>query len=141
MEGGAMNLPKSLTKFIANKIDSFESELNEAIKAYLKDNLGLTPTEVEFRGGLFEAGFGGHRSEVEVNLTFLLPIQFEDDNQFVEWHDSEVSDSDLDKWGFGDLINNSISHHIWTPYDPETNSCSKTCILIKLSESSCHWNT
>lgn len=136
-----MNSVKDFTTFIADKIDAFEAELNESIKTYLKDNFGITPEEVEFRGGLFEAGFGGYRSEVEVNLTFLLPIQFEDDDQFCEWHDSEASDSDLDKWGFGELIKNSISHHIWTPYDTETNSCSKTYILINLSESSCHWNT
>lgn len=136
-----MNQMKDFTAFIANSISTFEVQLNERIKTYLNDKFGLTPTEVEFRGGLFEAGFGGYRNEVEVKLTFLLPIQFEDDDQFCEWHDSENSDSDLDKWGFGDLIKNSDSHFIITPYDPETKSRSKTYLIIYLSESSCHWNT
>ncbi len=125
---------KDLTKFVAESIHSFEESLNQSIKERIKDTLGISPSEVEFRGGLFEAGFGGYRSEVEIRLTFILPIRFKNWDDYAEWHDSDACDSDLEEWGFHPLINNSNSHSINLSSDD-----NEVFITIKFSESSFNW--
>lgn len=125
---------KDLTKFVAESISSFEESLNQSIKDRIKDTLGISPSEVEFRGGLFEAGFGGYRSEVEIRLTFTLPICFKNWDDFAKWHDSDACDSDLEEWGFLPLIDNSDSHNINLSSDDKDVS-----ITIKFSESSFSW--
>lgn len=125
---------KELTKFVAESISSFEESLNQSIKDRIKDTLGISPSEVEFSGGLFGAGFGGYRSEVEIRLTFILPIRFKNFDDATEWHDSDACDSDLEEWGFHPLIDNSNSHSIHLSSDDEEVS-----ITIKFSKSSFNW--
>lgn len=120
-----MSRTKELINFVSDSISAFEVKLNDSIKSCVKDTFGLDPTEVEFRGGLFEAGFGGYRSEVEIRLTFTLPIQFQNWDDFADWHDSDSSNEDLDNWGFGELIDSSIRHNIHmsrTPFVDKYNS-------------------
>lgn len=137
-----MSRTKELIDFVSDSISAFEVKLNDSIKSSIKDTFGLDTSEVEFRGGLFEAGFGGYRSEVEIRLTLTLPIQFRNWDDFADWHDSDSSNEDLDNWGFGELIGSSIRHDIHmspTPFGNKYDSDSKILLTIDISESSLHF--
>jgi len=125
---------KGLITKIADTIDGFEVSLNEVIKNHVINHFGLTPIKVAFRGGLFEAGFGSSRKEVEVELSFLLPISFETFEKFSDWHDGAECDADLDKWGFGVLLDASNSHFLEAPYDDNSGSRTNVYLTIYISE-------
>jgi hypothetical protein len=128
-----MSKGAELCAMIAQQIEQAEIQLNKMIRDQVREKFGLDPLEVEFQGGLFEAGFQGTRTEVEVRLKFLLPVSFPDWEAFADWNDDpEKSERDLREWGFWDLIMISENNVINYSEDPP----NQIFLEVEFSESS-----
>jgi hypothetical protein len=128
-----MSKGAELCAMIAQQIEQAEISLNRMIRDQVREKFGLDPLEVEFQGGLFEAGFQGTRTEVEVRLKFLLPVSFPDWEAFADWNDDpEKSERDLREWGFWDLIMISENNVINYSEDPP----NQIFLEVEFSESS-----
>lgn len=128
-----MSKGAELCAMIAQQIEQAEIQLNKMIRDQVREKFGLDPLEVEFQGGLFEAGFQGTRTEVEVRLKFLLPISFPDWEAFADWNDdAEKSERDLREWGFWELIGISENNVINYSEDPP----NQVFLEVEFSESS-----
>lgn len=128
-----MSKGAELCAMIAQQIEQAEISLNRMIRDQVREKFGLDPLEVEFQGGLFEAGFQGTRTEVEVRLKFLLPISFPDWEAFADWNDDpEKSERDLREWGFWDLIGISENNVINYSEEPP----NQVFLEVEFSESS-----
>lgn len=130
-----VNKGAELCAMIAQQIEQAEIQLNKMIGDQIREKFGLDPLEVEFQGGLFEAGFQGTRTEVEVRLKFLLPISFPDWQAFSDWNDDpEKSERDLREWGFWEIL--EISNNNVINYNYFEDHPTQTFLELEFSESS-----